>query len=346
MGEREQVWAELIAQGEKVREEPVYSDAWTVAQETMRRVKANIETLYERLKTIGYAFQTRRAYRPPEPGIAARIEVFEREVGPLPFSLRAWLEIVGEVDFNGNYPGLCYDGSLRLPSVQITMPSGFYEGAEEQSTEKKEYFSHKTINLDIVSLMESDIFKGMRESFNRLPDSPGIIGALMKRLRDALIGEHSDTDLSTAIIEKMKKRRSHPRNQFNEDLIELYADPLSVGINPDELSVEYYHEWQEEMEAIDKSATSVPFALCIAPDACMKANKSGSIYEIRALSPGADTPVYGYGSEYIFGKDRKVMFIDYLRICFRWGGFPGLADEEGYRNEAVLKMLTEELLEI
>jgi hypothetical protein len=52
-GDRERVWEELVALGEQVRAEPLYSDALAVARETMRRVRHNIEQLIPRLATIG-----------------------------------------------------------------------------------------------------------------------------------------------------------------------------------------------------------------------------------------------------------------------------------------------------
>src|SRR5579859_7270575 len=55
-GECIQVWAELVALGEHVREEPVYADAWAVACETMRRVRQNIEGVIPRLRARGYVF--------------------------------------------------------------------------------------------------------------------------------------------------------------------------------------------------------------------------------------------------------------------------------------------------
>src|SRR5215472_15665414 len=55
-GEHEQVWTELLALGEQVREERLYLDALAVARETMRRVRYNIEMLIPRLKDIGYHF--------------------------------------------------------------------------------------------------------------------------------------------------------------------------------------------------------------------------------------------------------------------------------------------------
>ena len=57
-GEHEAVWADLLALGNGVHEEPVYSDAVAVARETMSRARTNIETLIVRLDNIGYRFET------------------------------------------------------------------------------------------------------------------------------------------------------------------------------------------------------------------------------------------------------------------------------------------------
>jgi hypothetical protein len=55
-GDHEQVWRELMQLGPAVREEPIFSDAKAVAQETMRRVRQNIETLMVRLLRLGFVF--------------------------------------------------------------------------------------------------------------------------------------------------------------------------------------------------------------------------------------------------------------------------------------------------
>jgi hypothetical protein len=55
-GAYEQVWRELMQLGPDVREEPVFNDAEAVAQETMRRVRQNIEILIVRLLRLGYVF--------------------------------------------------------------------------------------------------------------------------------------------------------------------------------------------------------------------------------------------------------------------------------------------------
>ena len=55
-GEFEDVWKQLQVLGSAVREEPNYSQARQVAEETMRRVRRNCERIVARLRTLGYAF--------------------------------------------------------------------------------------------------------------------------------------------------------------------------------------------------------------------------------------------------------------------------------------------------
>ncbi|MCA1991528.1 MAG: hypothetical protein LDL41_05700 [Coleofasciculus sp. S288] len=55
-GECQQVWDELVALGEGVREEPLYTDAFSVARETMQRTRHNIEMFIPRLESLGYRF--------------------------------------------------------------------------------------------------------------------------------------------------------------------------------------------------------------------------------------------------------------------------------------------------
>ena len=57
-GECEQVWAELTALGEQVRQEPLLSDALAVARETMLRVRKNAERIISRLQRIKYDFDS------------------------------------------------------------------------------------------------------------------------------------------------------------------------------------------------------------------------------------------------------------------------------------------------
>src|SRR5262249_986437 len=104
-GECEQVWAELLALGDQIREQPLYGEAQAVARETMTRARANIELLVPRLTSLGYRFaHPDRAFVPPDSESRLLVEEAEHRVGPLPLSLRTWCEVVGEVNFMGSHP--------------------------------------------------------------------------------------------------------------------------------------------------------------------------------------------------------------------------------------------------
>jgi hypothetical protein len=116
-GEHEQVWDELLLQGDAIRQEPLRSDAYAVAKETMRRVRHNVQVLVARLKAMGYKFGIypdgttpfygwSGAHVPPPLNIKHRIASVEAlgGVGVLPLSLHVFWEIVGTVNFIGYHP--------------------------------------------------------------------------------------------------------------------------------------------------------------------------------------------------------------------------------------------------
>lgn len=106
-GERHAVWADLVALGAQVRAPSYFEDAYSVATETMRRVRHNVEIVRERLEQLGYAFRaTDRAYVPPPADTPAMLAEIERLRGPIPLSLRAFYEVVGSVDFEQSRPQL------------------------------------------------------------------------------------------------------------------------------------------------------------------------------------------------------------------------------------------------
>jgi hypothetical protein len=87
-GEHQQVWSELVALGDDVRQQPVYADALAVANETMRRARANIETLIGRLHDIVYNFKSGReagmAVARMLEGLAAQTPDFLKMAGSIP----------------------------------------------------------------------------------------------------------------------------------------------------------------------------------------------------------------------------------------------------------------------
>jgi hypothetical protein len=113
-GRHTEVWMALLAMGDYVRHEPLYADALAVVDETMQRVRHNIEILIDRLTALHYQFgrypdgSPLEVYEgpliPPAPDIHDQIAHIETRVGPLPLTLRRFWEIVGEVNLIGMHP--------------------------------------------------------------------------------------------------------------------------------------------------------------------------------------------------------------------------------------------------
>jgi hypothetical protein len=96
-------------------------------------------------------------------------------------------------------------------------------------------------------------------------------------------------------------------------------------------------EWRDRAEYGDHD-NSEPWPIDLAPDALHKANTSGGPpYGILVPFAGAD-PIFAE-------EPHELPFVDYLRLCFRFGGFPGLKwSAERDHVRALLAHLTEGLL--
>jgi hypothetical protein len=152
-GECQQVWAELLALGAAIRQEPLASEAWAVAQETMRRIRYNIELLIPRLRALGYRFgeiphdpgwekweqefvKAYPVFQPPPPDTAHGLDKLEQRAGVLPLSLRAFYLEIGGVNFIGMDPwivtGIYYDPLFVEPLATLPeWPVEEMEGEEE-----------------------------------------------------------------------------------------------------------------------------------------------------------------------------------------------------------------------
>jgi hypothetical protein len=171
-GEYEGIWKELVALGPSVREDPHAADALAVAYETMHRVEQNVRTLVERLTGMGYRFtpnpgasgaasaavtglarmlasvvasmvssgaakqakQPESApHVPPTPDAQKRVADFEKQFGALPLSLRAFYEVVGEVNLIGTHPAIDPPGNTVAidPLVVHGLDEGLVEYDEE-----------------------------------------------------------------------------------------------------------------------------------------------------------------------------------------------------------------------
>jgi hypothetical protein len=101
-------------------------------------------------------------------------------------------------------------------------------------------------------------------------------------------------------------------------------DPLCV--DAPEVVTHVFDMWEEQRSGIDPELVD-PFHLDLAPDYLHKANTSGGgPYGIELPFLGAD-PIFA-------NEAHELPFVDYLRLCFRWAGFPRLerhADRPGVR---------------
>jgi hypothetical protein len=118
-GAHEQVWAELVARGGAVRQEPLLDDARAVARATMERARENLGRLVARLHEIGYRFDSPdEIITPPGAGLIDPVAWLDHQGGPLPLSLRAWYEVVGAVDLMGHHP----DWDTRQADPLVVFP--------------------------------------------------------------------------------------------------------------------------------------------------------------------------------------------------------------------------------
>ena len=194
-GEHKEVWAELVALGPSVREEAHAPDALAVAYETMQRVEANVATVVERLTAMGYVFAPRgssmnpfsglvgaflkardtilgqpstpkggsrakveRAHIPPGADVTSELVAFEKQFGVLPLSLRAFYEVVGEVNLIGHHP------TLDPPDNPITTDPlvvyGLDEGALEYDEDSEEEGAPVAITIAPDDLHKANISGG------------------------------------------------------------------------------------------------------------------------------------------------------------------------------------------
>ena len=100
----------------------------------------------------------------------------------------------------------------------------------------------------------------------------------------------------------------------------MHADPLDV--TPVDYALAAYDEWAECCE-FDGADETGPYYIHIGADDLHKAGVSGAReLGIPMPSPAADAPLLYWW--------QKVTFVEYLRTCFRWGGFPGFQRYENY----------------
>lgn len=294
-GERIQVWSDLIALGEAVRQEPVYSDAVAVACETMTRSRQNVETLIARLDGIGYEFLTRhRALQ----GLAAHLE------GMQAFAARQ-LEAIRTNQFPG------------YESLEALQP-GFIENqflpAAEQianSPRMQQVIKHLRAGVSAESpansLEDTSIYQraGKRDAeFENVERTLG--GPLPISLRAwseavshvSFMGSHPILNPSAVMGSTVRMPYKEQEPNIDESVV---PDPLVL------------HDVVAAVRALDDPDLWDGDIFLIAPVGIGKVGIGGP-YGIRVPDRSADPA---------FGDRKKGFFVEYLRRVFAWAGFPG-----------------------
>ena len=117
---------------------------------------------------------------------------------------------------------------------------------------------------------------------------------------------------------------------FHPEWDSEYPDPLVVSCPGAPYVDELYSEWKME-------ESGELFRLEFAPDFYHKANVSGGgPYSIELPNSSIDSLV--------LEEPHGLYFLPYLRLCMKWGGFPGLAGLANGIPPSHLSFLTEGLL--
>jgi hypothetical protein len=144
-----------------------------------------------------------------------------------------------------------------------------------------------------------------------------------------------------------KLSRYDGRDWGGSEQLGCYSDPMMVGwfsrLRGELLSfyINMADDWDEM--AIMEQENPPPYGIDIGLSAINKANHSGSgSVQMVLPNPSFDAPLIDW-DHYWMGT----FFIPYLRVCFEWGGFPGLrALAETVRPTDELDFLTQGLLVI
>jgi hypothetical protein len=287
-GECEQVWAELLALGGKIREKPLYGEALAVAHETMSRARANVELLAQRLATLGYQFaHPERVFVPADEETRRLSAEVEHRAGLLPLSLRAWFDVVGEVNFMGSHPKLSTYVQPRDPREAA---QGFLSLFAKHGGPVAPTGDSLHQSLDLGWQLLNEVVQGIKAGRPRSAN----VAAGVRASKEFLEGFQSPAASTGPDVE------SDPL------VVEPYFGDLEDDLNRG-----------EDDDGGKAEMDPGPHDVVIAPDPTHKTGHSGGEpYTISFPDPAIDARLCGvedYGT-----------FIEYLRVCFRWGGFPGL----------------------
>ncbi len=300
-GEHVEVWNDLIALGAGVRHELYYEDACMVASETMRRARYNVELLIERLDTMGYRFldtvstaEDRLSHLDVIGQLAAQMEA-RASLNPAGYNVHSLRMLDGLRTMRSNMAPI-----LEMAAARAT------RGASAQRR-------HPLEDPQVFAPADQKTSRQIA----RLEKAAG--GPLPLSLRAwyeevggvSLLGSHAvlnAVDFSgrgvLSQFESLMGYGPQAMKPANEDVL---PDPLVITPLSDLVQQIEYGEDEDESDGHQ-------LQLAIAPDALHKANISGDACYLTLPDTRAD---------FVFDDWHHTTFVNYLRLTFQWGGFPG-----------------------
>ena len=272
-GEYEQVWAELVGLGEQVRREPVFADAWAVACETMRRVRANIERCIPRLVRVGFIFGYHQALQ----------QMLHEQM-----QVNDWTGYLEALEWSRAQP-------------PVFLPARLAE----------EYHGY------IVSLGLDDLGPEMFDPGAAAPDMRAHVEEL-----DRMIGP-----LPLSLRAWYTEVGAVNFYGFHPEWTHFTRLPKILKVSPDR----YLMTECDPLQVCVLDATRVDAAreqyaqgrlrqFKFAADRYFKDGTAGSStpFALATPNPAMDATLVGY--------EPRITFVEYLRHCLRWAGFPGMAE--------------------
>lgn len=328
-GEHEQVWNELVEMGPAVRDEPLFSDALAVARETMRRARANIEMLIPRLVAVGYQF----GYGWVQPYMR------ERLIRPYRanYDLSSGCRNVHGVLVQPSIPDHFMD-EQRIDYEERLEMARQWPSLFTPATDAEERIAQLDHQIAALSPSPSPMRQHLSEMQAELRAKP-TPQALLSEL-EALLGT---VPLSVRawyeVVGGVNFVGDHPgwRALLPEAVPDMPVHPLDY-LNPMHVLNPLFLFPLDEARLAQCRIGARPSQqgnyFILAEDEYGKyLDGTRDYYEILVPNTAMDAPFVYY----------KQMFTDYLRDCFRWGGFPGWAKLEK-RPEEDLAFLTRGLL--
>ena len=283
-GEHIEVWSALIALGEAVRQERVYSDGVAVARETMTRARENVETLISRLDGIGYEFLTpQRAVQ----GLAAHLEGMQALAAKQLEALRT-----------NQFPG--------YESLEALQP-GFIKN---QFVPAAEQIANSPRMQHLIDWMRAG--KSAENPANSLGDVNIYTRAANREAElenvERILGGPLPISLRawSEVVSHVSFLGSHP--VLNPRAVMSY-DRTGPALNSDERGAPDPLVLHDLVVAAVRDRDD--------PDLW-----DGDVFRIGiGQSHGIRVPDSGADSAFVDWK--KGFFVEYLRRVFAWGGFPG-----------------------